>query len=124
VHVAQAQRPRGSAQTASRVQMCMFNLYDDWVSSVSVYTAFSRLILILRSLHVNGEKARMLLRPDRSVVVQPHHMWPTLSDEQWIKVEVRLRTTVPESAPWHACGRAARFCLRAFSACGSQCCSR
>lgn len=70
------------------VQMCMFNLYDDWVTSVSVYTAFSRLILILRALHVNGEKARMLLRPDRSVVVQAHHMWPTLSDEQWIKVEV------------------------------------
>jgi pre-mRNA-processing factor 8 len=67
--------------------MCMFNLYDDWVNSVSVYTAFSRLILILRALHVNGEKARMLLRPDRSIVVQPHHMWPTLSDEQWIKVE-------------------------------------
>lgn len=62
--------------------MCMFNLYDDWVNSVSVYTAFSRLILILRSLHVNGEKARMILRPDRSIVTQPHHMWPTLSDEQ------------------------------------------
>ena len=60
----------------------MFNLYDDWVNSVSVYTAFSRLILILRSLHVNGEKARMILRPDRSIVTQPHHMWPTLSDEQ------------------------------------------
>lgn len=64
------------------MQMCMFNLYDDWVNSVSVYTAFSRLILILRSLHVNGEKARMILRPDRSIVTQPHHMWPTLSDEQ------------------------------------------
>lgn len=62
--------------------MCMFNLYDDWVNSVSVYTAFSRLILILRSLHVNGEKARMILRPDRSIATQPHHMWPTLSDEQ------------------------------------------
>jgi PRP8 domain IV core len=68
-----------------RVQMCMFNLYDDWATSVSHYTAFSRLILILRALHVNGEKARMILRPDRSVVTQPHHMWPTLSDEQWIK---------------------------------------
>ena len=70
----------------ARVQMCMFNLYDDWATSVSHYTAFSRLILILRALHVNGEKARMILRPDRSVVTQPHHMWPTLSDEQWIKV--------------------------------------
>lgn len=74
--------------------MCMFNLYDDWASSVSVYTAFSRLILLLRALHVNGEKARMILRPDRSVVTQPHHMWPTLSDEQWIKVEVALRDVI------------------------------
>ena len=68
----------------------MFNLYDDWATSVSHYTAFSRLILILRALHVNGEKARMILRPDRSVVTQPHHMWPTLSDEQWIKVRHQL----------------------------------
>jgi pre-mRNA-processing factor 8 len=72
----------------------MFNLYDDWVSSVSVYTAFSRLILMLRALHVNGEKARMILRPDRSIVTQAHHMWPTLSDEQWIKVEVALRDVI------------------------------
>ena len=76
------------------VQMCMFNLYDDWLKSISSYTAFSRLILILRSLHVNGEKARMILRPDRSVITQPHHMWPTLSDEQWIKVEVALRDII------------------------------
>lgn len=76
------------------VQMCMFNLYDDWLKSVSSYTAFSRLILILRSLHVNGEKARMILRPDRSVATQAHHMWPTLSDEQWIKVEVALRDII------------------------------
>eukprot|EP00892_Ulva_mutabilis_P008605 jgi/Ulvmu1/6116/UM027_0094.1 len=79
---------------ATEPMMCMFNLYDDWVNSVSVYTAFSRLILILRSLHVNGEKARMILRPDRSIVTQPHHMWPTLSDEQWIKVEVALRDLI------------------------------
>ena len=45
-----------------------------------------RLILILRALHVNPEKARMLLRPDKSVITQPHHVWPTLTDEQWIKV--------------------------------------
>jgi hypothetical protein len=66
--------------------MVLFNIYDDWLKTVSSYTAFSRLILILRALHVNPEKARMLLRPDKSVITQPHHVWPTLSDEQWIKV--------------------------------------
>lgn len=36
--------------------MVLFNLYDDWLRTVSSYTAFSRLILILRALHVNPEK--------------------------------------------------------------------
>ena len=81
----------------------MFNLYDDWATSVSHYTAFSRLILILRALHVNGEKARMILRPDRSVVTQPHHMWPTLSDEQWIKVRRRRHPALIHLRSAHAC---------------------
>lgn len=69
----------------------LFNIYDDWLKSISSYTAFSRLILILRALHVNPDKARMLLRPDKSIITQPHHVWPSLTDEQWIKVRV---------APW------------------------
>jgi len=36
--------------------MVLFNLYDDWLRTVSSYTAFSRVILILRALHVNPEK--------------------------------------------------------------------
>lgn len=64
----------------------LFNIYDDWLKSISSYTAFSRLILILRALHVNPDKARMLLRPDKSIITQPHHVWPSLTDEQWIKV--------------------------------------
>lgn len=66
----------------------LFNIYDDWLKSISSYTAFSRLILILRALHVNPDKARMLLRPDKSIITQPHHVWPSLTDEQWIKVGV------------------------------------
>jgi hypothetical protein len=64
----------------------LFNIYDDWLKSISSYTAFSRLILILRALHVNPDKARMLLRPDKSIITQPHHVWPSLTDEMWIKV--------------------------------------
>lgn len=33
---------------ASQPQMILANLYDDWLKSVSSYTAFSRLILIVR----------------------------------------------------------------------------
>ena len=66
--------------------MVLFNIYDDWLKTISSYTAFSRLILILRALHVNVDKARMLLKPDKSITTEPHHVWPTLTDEQWIKV--------------------------------------
>merc|ERR1711916_49165 len=37
---------------ATQPQMVLLNLYDDWLKTVSSYTAFSRLILILRSLWV------------------------------------------------------------------------
>merc|ERR1739838_676845 len=79
---------------ATEPQMVLFNLYDDWLRTISSYTAFSRLILILRGLHVNVDKVKQILRPDRSVVTEPHHVWPTLTDEQWIKVEVALKDLI------------------------------
>ncbi len=48
---------------ASEPQMVLFNIYDDWLKTISSYTAFSRLILILRALHVNVDKARARARP-------------------------------------------------------------
>ena len=33
---------------ATEPQMLLFNLYDDWLKTISSYTAFSRLILIFR----------------------------------------------------------------------------
>ncbi|CAH8282452.1 unnamed protein product [Eruca vesicaria subsp. sativa] len=79
---------------ATEPQMVLFNIYDDWLKSISSYTAFSRLILILRALHVNNEKAKMLLKPDKSIVTEPHHIWPSLTDDQWMKVEVALRDLI------------------------------
>ena len=79
---------------ATDPQMVLFNIYDDWLKSVSSYTAFSRLILILRSLHVNNEKTKMLLRPDKSTITQPHHIWPTLTDEEWMRIEVQLKDLI------------------------------
>lgn len=71
---------------ATEPQMVLFNIYDDWLKTISSYTAFSRLILILRALHVNNEKAKMLLKPDKTVITQPHHIWPSLTDDEWMKV--------------------------------------
>jgi len=38
---------------ATQPEMVLFNLYDDWLKVNSSYTAFSRLLLILRALFVN-----------------------------------------------------------------------
>jgi len=79
---------------ATGPKMMLFNLYDEWLKTISSYTAFSRLILILRALHVNQDKTKLLLRPDKTVITKEHHIWPTLSDEDWIKVEVQLRDLI------------------------------
>lgn len=79
---------------ATEPEMLLYNIYDDWLKTIAPYTAFSRLILILRALHVAPDRAKMILRPDKSVVTEPHHIWPTLSDEEWIKVEVALKDLI------------------------------
>ncbi|KAK4692804.1 pre-mRNA-processing factor 8, partial [Lecanoromycetidae sp. Uapishka_2] len=79
---------------ATEPKMMLFNLYDEWLKTISSYTAFSRLILILRALHVNQDKTKLLLRPDKTVITKEHHIWPTLSDEDWIKVELLLRDLI------------------------------
>jgi len=79
---------------ASEPQMVLFNLYDDWLKSVSSYTAFSRLILILRAMHVNCDKTKVILRPDKTTITEGHHVWPTLSDEEWVRVEVAMKDLI------------------------------
>ena len=79
---------------AKEPQMVLFNLYDEWLKSISNYTAFSRLILILRALHVNTDKTKLILRPDKTIITQAHHIWPTMTDEEWMKVETQLRDLI------------------------------
>lgn len=79
---------------ATEPQMILSNLYDDWLDSISPYTAFSRLILILRALHVNIERTKMILKPDQSIVTEKNHVWPTLTDDEWIKVEFALKDLI------------------------------
>lgn len=38
------------------------------------------------ALQFSQDRTKVILRPDKTVVTQPHHVWPSLSDEQWIKV--------------------------------------
>merc|ERR1711981_639891 len=79
---------------ATEPQMVLFNIYDDWLKSISSYTAFSRLILILRALHVNNDRTKIILKPDKTTITEPHHVWPSLDDEDWIKVEVALKDLI------------------------------
>lgn len=79
---------------ATEPQMVLFNVFDDWLRSVSSFTAFSRLLLILRGLHVNPERAKIILRPNIKVVTEPHHVWPTLTNDQWLQVEVQLKDLI------------------------------
>ena len=79
---------------ATEPQMVLFNMYDDWTKSISSYTAFSRLILILRALHVNLDKTKLILRPTREIITLEHHIWPNLNDQQWVEVELQLRDLI------------------------------
>ena len=79
---------------ATENKTLLWNIYDDWLKTISSYTAFSRLILILRALHVDADATKLALRPDASTVTEPHHVWPSLSDEQWIRVEVQLKDLI------------------------------
>ncbi|KAJ3320388.1 Pre-mRNA-processing-splicing factor 8 [Boothiomyces sp. JEL0866] len=81
-------------QKATEPEMVLFNLFDDWLKSISGYTAFSRLVLILRAIHVNNDKTKVILRPDKTIITEKHHIWPTLTDEEWIKVEVALKDLI------------------------------
>ena len=44
--------------------------------------------------NVNQERCKLILRPDRDTTTQAHHVWPSLSDEEWISVEVQLKDLI------------------------------
>lgn len=79
---------------ATEPQMVLFNIYDDWLTRVSSYTAFSRLILLLRALKTNEEKAKMILLADPTIPIRGNHLWPSFTDEQWIEIETQMRDLI------------------------------
>ena len=79
---------------ATEPAMALFNLYDDWLKTHASYTCFSRLILILRALHIDKRATKAILKPDVTTVTEPHRLWPTLTDQQWQNVEVCLKDLI------------------------------
>ena len=87
---------------ATEPVMSLFNLFDDWLETVSPYTAFSRLVLVLRALHVSTERAKAILKPPSDDMSSANtannshagYIWPRLSDDEWIGVEVQLKDLI------------------------------
>ncbi|AAS50980.2 ABR207Wp [Eremothecium gossypii ATCC 10895] len=79
---------------ATEPQMVLFNIFDDWLERVSPFTAFSRLILLLRALKANEEKAQMIIKADPTIPFKSHHLWPSFTDQQWIEVELKMRDLI------------------------------
>ena len=40
------------------------------------------------------EPSQVILKPDKTTVTQPHHVWPSLTDDEWIHVEVQLKDLI------------------------------
>lgn len=80
--------------SATESKAVRFNLFDDWGMLNSSATCFNRLILILRCYHVNLQRAKEILWPDRRTLTEPHHFWPTLTQEEWALVERQLHDAI------------------------------
>ncbi|CAE7359040.1 Prpf8 [Symbiodinium sp. CCMP2456] len=78
--------------TESEVVLC--NLYDDWLKSNSSYTAFSRMVLILGALYIDVDGTQAILQPDKTTVAQPGQVWPSLTDREWIQIEMLLKDVI------------------------------
>ena len=79
--------------------LLLINFYDDWLETISAYTAFSRIILILRALMLAGpgasDRALALIFAGRESPA-PGHIWPSLDDSEWVGVEVGLKDLIIE----------------------------
>lgn len=78
---------------ATEPKMYVYQLYDDWLKVVSSFTAFSRLLLILRAYEADIEDAKDILF-GRGGTVAPTHLWPSFSIDEWIEVEVALKDVI------------------------------
>mmetsp|Transcript_22972 Transcript_22972/g.46941 ORF Transcript_22972/g.46941 Transcript_22972/m.46941 type:complete len:461 (-) Transcript_22972:1325-2707(-) len=72
------------------------NLYDNWLSFISPFTAFSRLILILKSIQINFEKVKKRLNLFSSSQLRITSFWPNFSDQEWMEVENFLKDLILE----------------------------
>ena len=80
---------------ATEPGMITKNIYDDWNETISSYACFSRIILILRALSVNPDKAKFIMRPaGPSTIIKEGHLWSSLTTDEWVQVEIDLKNLI------------------------------
>ena len=73
-------------------KMIIFLLYDDWLDSISRFTAFSRIVLILKGLENDFEYIRNIFG-DFNFSSQLT-FWPKYSDQKWIEIEILIKNLI------------------------------
>ena len=43
---------------------------------------------------MNNDRTKIILNPNKTTVTETHHIWPSFTDEEWIKVEVTLKDLI------------------------------
>ena len=43
---------------------------------------------------MNNDRTKVLLKPEKTTLTEPHHIWPSLDADQWVKVEVTLKDMI------------------------------
>lgn len=74
--------------------MLIYNLFDDWLDSYTSFTCFSRLVLIMRALHVDTEKTWSIFKSYSSRPKPPANIWPNLTADEWPKAEIELKNLI------------------------------
>lgn len=77
-------------------QTIFFNLYDNWINTVSPFTAFSRLVLILRGFEVDEKKMKKILGISLNLI-EKDRFWPIFNDKEWIENEIIIKDLILEN---------------------------
>ncbi|EDR30125.1 pre-mRNA-processing-splicing factor, putative [Entamoeba dispar SAW760] len=92
--IMQMEKVKDAVNKATESMLLMFNMYDDWLETVSSYTAFHRAVLLLRGLGINPIKAKKILLPNPTISIKPQHQWPTYSDDEWKEIEIKIKDLI------------------------------
>ena len=75
--------------------LLILNLYDDWLKSVSSFTAFSRLLLILKAIKINLKEVKIIFNEFKTTYKKDiNRLWPNITDEKWARLEIMFKDII------------------------------